>query len=151
MQVDGGIDEFLEHCVGVLDESLAQLLPPTELLQAILTAPVPAAAGTREDGTPSTFEILGTCPTQHFTRESAPRPPKPGEPSELEYIASRVFGTREPEAMERIRHGHAVLGAYTNEAGATVMTSGSTDWAHGLAARDPQIEQITRNLLTRLG
>src|SRR5438477_90194 len=106
---------------------------------------------TGEDGTPSTFEILGTCPTQHFTRETAPRPPKPGEPSELEYIASRVFGTREPEAMERIRHGHAVLGAYTNEAGATVMTSGSTDWAHGLAGRDPQIEQITRNVLTRLG
>ena len=69
---------------------------------------------TGEDGTPSTFEILGTCPTQHFTRETAPRPPKPGEPSELEYIASRVFGTREPEAMDRIRHGHAVLGAYTN-------------------------------------
>src|SRR4051812_22359169 len=106
---------------------------------------------TGEDGTPSTFEILGTCPTQHFTRETAPRPPKPGEPSELEYIASRVFGTREPEAMERIRHGHAVLGAYTNDAGATVVTSGSTDWAHGLAARDPQIEQITRNVLTRLG
>lgn len=106
---------------------------------------------TGEDGTPSTFEILGTCPTQHFTRETAPRPPKPGEPSELEYIASRVFGTREPEAMERIRHGHAVLGAYTNDAGATVVTSGSTDWAHGLAGRDRQIEQITRNLLGRLG
>jgi hypothetical protein len=106
---------------------------------------------TGEDGTPSTFEILGTCPTQHFTRETAPRPPKSGEPSELEYIASRVFGTRDPEAMERIRHGHAVLGAYTNKAGATVITSGSTDWAHGLAARDPQIEQITRNLLRRLG
>jgi hypothetical protein len=69
----------------------------------------------------------------------------------LEYIASRVFGTREPETMERIRHGHAVLGAYTNKAGATVMTSGSTDWSHGLAGRDPQIEQITRNVLTRLG
>jgi hypothetical protein len=103
-----------------------------------------------EDGTPPTFEILGTCPTQHFTRETAPRPPKPDEPSELEYIAARVFGTREPEAMERIRHGHAVLGAYTNAAGATVVTSGSTDWAHGLAGRDPQIERITRNVLTRL-
>lgn len=110
---------------------------------------LPYATG--EDGTPSTFEILGTCPTQHFTRETAPRPPKPGEPSELEYIASRVFGTREPEAMDRIRHGHAVLGTYTNDAGATVVTSGSTDWAHGLAARDPQIEQITRNVLGRLG
>ena len=32
-----------------------------------------------------------------------------------------------------------------------VVTSGSTDWAHGLAGRDPQIEQITRNLLGRLG
>ena len=106
---------------------------------------------TGEDGTPPTFEILGTCPTRHFTRETAPRPPKPGEPSELEYIASRVFGTREPEAIERIRHGHAVLGAFTNDAGATVLTSGSTDWAHGLAGRDPQIEQITRNVLTRLG
>jgi hypothetical protein len=106
---------------------------------------------TGEDGTPATFEILGTCPTQHFTHETAPRPPKPGEPSELQYIASRVFGTRDPEATERIRHGHAVLGAYTNEAGATVLTSGSTDWAHGLRERDPQIEQITRNVLTKLG
>ena len=103
------------------------------------------------DGTPSSFEILGTCPTQHFTRQTAPRPPQPDEPSELEYIASRVFGTRAPQAMERIRHGLAVLGAYTNEAGATVLTSGSTDWAHGLAGRDPQIEQITRNVLRRLG
>jgi hypothetical protein len=106
---------------------------------------------TGEDGTPATFEILGTCPTQHFTRETAPRPPRPGEPSELEYIAARVFGTRDPAAMERIRHGHAVLGAYTNDADATVVTSGSTDWAHGLAGRDPQVEQITRNVLTRLG
>jgi hypothetical protein len=53
--------------------------------------------------------------------------------------------------MERIRHGHAVLGASTNDAGATVVTSGSTDWAHGLAERDRQIEQITTNVLRRLG
>ena len=106
---------------------------------------------TGEDGTPETFEILGSCPVQHFTRESAPRPPKAGEPSELEYIASRVFGTREPEAIERIRHGHALLGAYTNDAGAIVVTSGSTDWAHGLAGRDSHVEHITRNVLNRLG
>ncbi len=106
---------------------------------------------TGEDGTPANFEILGTCPTQHFTHETAPRPPKPDEPSELQWIASRIFGTRDPASAERIRHGHAVLGAYTNDAGATVLTSGSTDWAHGLRERDPQIEQITRNVLTRLG
>ncbi|HVV36630.1 MAG TPA: N,N-dimethylformamidase beta subunit family domain-containing protein [Acidimicrobiales bacterium] len=106
---------------------------------------------TFEDETPATFEILGICPVQHFTRESAPRPPKPNEPSELEYIAARVFDTRDEWAVEKIRHGHAMLGTYTSPAGGTVVTSGSTDWAHGLANRDPNIEQITRNVLTRLG
>lgn len=106
---------------------------------------------TGEDGTPAGFEILGTCPTRHFTHDTAPRPPAPDEPSELQYLAARVLGTRDPEAVERIRHGHAVLGAFTNEAGGTVVTSGSTDWAHGLAACDPLIEQITRTILTRLG
>lgn len=116
-----------------------------------LDLPRRPAVPTHEDGTPDTFEILGTCPSQHFTPETAPRPPRPGEPGELEYIASRVFGTREPEAVERIRHGHAVLGASTNDDGATVLTSGSTDWAHGLAGRDPHVERITRNVLSRLG
>jgi hypothetical protein len=106
---------------------------------------------TGEDGTPAGFEILGTCPTRHFTHDTAPRPPAPDEPSELQYLAARAFGTRDPEAVERIRHGHAVLGAFTHDAGGTVVTSGSTDWAHGLAARDPLIEQITRTVLTRLG
>ena len=109
--------------------------------------PVP----TFEDETPPTFEILGLVPVQHFTRESAPRPPHPKEPSELEYIAARVFDTRDDWAVEKIRHGHAMLGAYTNDAGATVVTSGSTDWAHGLDGRSPNIEQITRNVLSKLG
>jgi hypothetical protein len=73
--------------------------------------PVP----TGEDGTPPSFEILGTCPTQHFTRETAPRPPGPGEPSELEYIASRVFGTRDPEAIERILGEHRAVARITGD------------------------------------
>lgn len=106
---------------------------------------------TGEDGTPTDFEILGTAPAAHFTRETAQRPPAPGEPSELEFIASRLFGSREPELAERIRHGHAVLGSYISSGDGTVVTSGSTDWAHGLAARDPKIEQITHNVLDGLG
>ena len=103
------------------------------------------------DGTPEGFTILGTAPAAHFTRTTATRPPPPDQPSELEFIAARLFGTRDPADAERIAHGHAVLGTYTSPAGGVVVTSGSTDWAHGLAARDPQVEQITRNLLDRLG
>ena len=99
---------------------------------------------TGSDSTPEGFEILGTAPAAHFTRDTATRPPKPDEPSEIEFLASRLFATRDDAAIEKIAHGHAVLGAYTSAAGGTVITSGSTDWAHGLAGRDPQIEQITR-------
>ncbi len=105
---------------------------------------------THSDGTPESFTILGTAPAAHFTRTTAARPPKPDEPSEIEFIASRLFGTRDAAGVEAIAHGHAVLGTWTSEAGGTVVTSGSTDWAHGLAGRDPQIEQITRNLFDRL-
>ena len=90
-------------------------------------------------------------PAAHFTRTTATRPPRPQDPSEVEFIAARVFGDRSPEAVERIAHGHAVLGTFTTAGGGVVITSGSTDWAHGLAGRDPQIEQITRNILDRLG
>lgn len=106
---------------------------------------------THSDGTPDTFEILGTAPAAHFTRTTATRPPRPEDPSEVEFIAARTFGTRDAEAVERISYGHAVLGCYTSPGGGTVVTSGSTDWAHGLAGRDAQIERITANILDRLG
>ncbi len=106
---------------------------------------------TLSDGTPSTFEILGTAPAAPFTRTTSARPPKPNEPAEDEFVAGRLFGTRDPEAVAKVQHGHAVLGSYTSPAGGTVITSGCTDWAHGLAERDPNVEQITRNILTRLG
>ncbi len=105
---------------------------------------------TGQDGTPDTFVILGTAPAAHFTRTTAARPPKPTEPAENEFIAARLFGTRDPAAVERIDHGHAVLGTYTSSGGGTVVTSGCTDWAHGLAGRDDQVERITANVLDRL-
>ena len=105
---------------------------------------------TGEDGTPAGFEILGTAPAAHFTRATASRPPAPNEPSEVEFISSRLFDERTPAAVERIAHGHAVLGSYVSAGGGTVVTSGCTDWVWGLAERDPLVEQISRNILDRL-
>jgi hypothetical protein len=106
---------------------------------------------TGSDGTPSSFEILAMVPAAHFTRTTAARPPKPHEPSEIEFLASRVFDSRDPAAVTRIAAGQAMLGTYVSPGGGTVITSGSTDWAHGLAGRDEQIERITSNILDRLG
>ena len=106
---------------------------------------------TGSDGTPTDFQILGMVPAAHFTRTTATRPPKPHEPSEIEFLAARLFDSRDDAAVARIAHGQAMLGTYTSPGGSTVITSGSTDWAHGLAGRDEQVEQITRNILDRLG
>ncbi len=106
---------------------------------------------TGSDGTPPDFEILGTAPAAHFTRTTASRPPASHEPSEIEFISSRLFDERSPEAVERIAHGHAVLGSYVSAGGGTVITSGSTEWVWGLAERDRAVEQITRNIFDRLG
>ncbi len=108
---------------------------------------LPYPTGT--DGTPEGFEILGTSPAASFTRETAARPPKPGQLSELEFDAWRLFGNHERAATDRLANGHAVLGTYTR--GGTVVTTGCTDWAMGLAERDRQVEQVTHNILDRLG
>jgi hypothetical protein len=80
---------------------------------------------TGRDGTPTNFVVLGTCPARWHPDDA--------------YWYDR---------FEQGRIGASVLGTYTR--GGTVVTTGSTDWAHGLRGRDPMVERITRNVLDRL-
>ncbi len=80
---------------------------------------------THRDGTPESFTILGTCPARWAPGDS--------------YWYDR---------FPKDRTGAAVLGLYTR--GGTVVTAGTTDWAHGLSGNDPAVVQITRNVLDRL-
>jgi len=84
--------------------------------------PVP----TGRDGTPTDFTILATCPAKWHPGDSQ-------------------FYDRFP--VDRV--GASVLGTYTR--GGTVVTVGSTDWAHGLKGQDPMVVRITQNVLERLG
>jgi hypothetical protein len=76
---------------------------------------------TGQDGTPKDFEILGIARL----------------PSDWNFAA------REPMTCRRA----ATLGLYT--AAGTVFTAATTDWPR-LLATDPQVEAITRNVITRL-
>jgi hypothetical protein len=85
---------------------------------------------THRDGTPESFVILATCPTRWHPDDALwydrfPRDPS-GAPAQ----------------------GAAVMGLY--ERGGTVLTTGTTDWAHGLRGGDPAVERITKNILDRL-
>ena len=80
---------------------------------------------THSDGTPKSFTILGSCPAQWAPDDC------------LWY-----------DRFPKDRVGAAVLGIYTQ--GGTVVTAGSTDWAHGLRGNDPAVVKITRNVLDQL-
>lgn len=80
---------------------------------------------THQDGTPKTFEVLGTCPVRWH-------------PDDCEWY----------ERWEIGHTGNACMGIYTQ--GGTVFTAATTDWAHGLSGKDKAVEQITRNVLDRL-
>jgi hypothetical protein len=109
--------------------------------------PVPTGV----DGCPDDFEILATAPAAPFDRATSMRPIREGERSELEFNAFCVLGDDGAESCERLAHGHGVLGAYRHPGGGEVVTSGCTDWAHGLAGRDPDVETITHTILKQLG
>jgi hypothetical protein len=84
---------------------------------------------THRDGTPKGFTILATAPAKWAPGDSWWYERWPG-----------------PDHT-----GHAVLGLYTTAVGGTVVTCGSTDWAHGLKGGDEAVMRITRNVLDRLG
>jgi hypothetical protein len=81
---------------------------------------------TFQDGTPEGFQILASCPARWH-------------PDDCEWY----------EKWEKNRTGNAILGSYTR--GGTVVTTGSTDWAHGLRGKDATVIQITKNVLNKLG
>lgn len=88
--------------------------------------PVP----TGRDGTPENFVILATSPARWHPDDALWYDRFPRDPSGAPAL------------------GAAVLGTYTR--GGTVVTVGSTDWAHGLRGGDDSVERITRNILDRL-
>ncbi len=89
---------------------------------------LPVATG--RDGTPEGFTILATCPTRWHPDDALWYDKFPRDPSGAPAQGSAVFGT------------------YTR--GGTVVTTGTTDWAHGLRGGDAVVERITRNILDRL-
>ena len=53
------------------------------------------------------------------------------------------------EHVARLAHGRCVMGTFTKGRG-TVFNAGSVDWAYGLDG-DPLVQQVTANVLARLG
>ena len=99
-------------------------------------------------GVPENLEIIAVAPAAFGEEERGYAPIIP--PENLDIIARDVFADESAATRRRLLHGHAVMASFRRGAG-EVFNGGTTEWAHGLAARDPFVERITRNVLRRFG
>jgi hypothetical protein len=68
---------------------------------------------------------------------------------DLDFMASRLYGSTSDDAKDRVRHGNAAMLACRPYAGGgEVVTIGSTDWVFALD--DPAVDRVTRNVVRRL-
>ncbi len=63
---------------------------------------------------------------------------------------ARIGGERRVVLVARVLRGHAAMVSFRRGKG-EVFNGGATERAHGLAAGDPYVERITRNVLRRFG
>jgi hypothetical protein len=109
-----------------------------------------------DDGLPHPVPHLGVPPALEII---ATAPATLGEPEHEEYsrfvppeafdVLARAWGGADTPALRRrMMRGHAVMASFARGAG-EVFNAGTTEWAYGLAARNPFVERITRNVLDR--
>ncbi len=97
-------------------------------------------------GTPANLEIIAMAPAAFAESPSPYRALIP--PEMLEVVAEIAHGDTSAEAQARMLRGHAVMASFRKGRG-EVFNAGTTEWAHGLAAGDPFVTRITRNVLKR--
>ncbi len=100
-------------------------------------------------GVPENLEIIGIAPCA-FGEESGRGYNPIIPPEKLDVIAQVTLGDSGPEAQASILRGHAVLASFRRGEG-EVFNTGTTEWVHGLGAKDPFVEVITHNVLRRFG
>jgi len=100
---------------------------------------------------PSHTEVVAFTPSSNLGEGDYPASIAAlGDQCDLEFIAQRIYGGLDDDALARARYGNAVMLTCKpfGDGGGTVATIGSTDWVYGLT--DPQVAQVTANVMRRL-
>ncbi len=116
-----------------------------------LQLPIPNAFAI-EAGVPANAEIVGCVPSSNLGVGEYPKSIAAlSDQGDLEFIAERIFAD-DPDALRKARFGNAVMLTCRpfGDAGGEVVTIGTTDWVFALAS-DAAAQQVTRNVLDRLG
>jgi hypothetical protein len=108
---------------------------------------LPYALGT--DGAPDDIEIIGLGLATLFEADHGNHGSTFFIGSEdLELVTLGIHGEATPQAMDTRSRGSGMIASFRRGKG-EVFNAGSCEWIAGLIRKDPQIEQVTRNVLNR--
>ena len=91
-------------------------------------------------------EILALSPATLL--ETSPDPAPFIGQNDAREVAEDLFGEVTEETLARVSRGAGMIGHYRRGAG-DVLNAASCNWVAGLIARDPLVERVTANILTR--
>jgi hypothetical protein len=139
-----GTDLRYGDALGLADTIVAYEVDGCDLT---MEAGLPVA--THSDGAPAGLEVLATAPARLWSQTDQPSR-YAQDPGELESVAQVVHGDDWEANLVRYRNNHAVVATFDVPDGGTIFNAGCTDWTCGIEAGDPDVQQITRNVLDRL-
>ncbi len=68
--------------------------------------------------------------------------------SETHWIAEQIYRDQSPETIDKVKRGNGVMIHWSRGKG-EVFNAATCEWVMGLSRRDPQVEQVTRNVLNQ--
>lgn len=104
------------------------------------------------DGAPEEVEILGLVPAVKFEEDRFGGQVPLGDPGVAKLIPELegIYFVTRPDRTQRPVYGCGALVCLQRGDG-TIYNTGATEWVAGLVHRDVFVEQVTRNVLRRLG
>ncbi len=103
-------------------------------------------------GMPADIEVVAVAPASSLGVGDYPKSISAlSDQGDLEFVAERLYGSTDEDALARVRYGNAVMLVCRpfGESGGEVVTVGTTDWVFGLDD-DAAVQQVTHNILHRL-
>jgi len=107
---------------------------------------LPYATGT--DGAPDNLAILGLGLATVAEADHANEHKLFIGDDDVRFVATALYGKVTPETIDRCSRGAGMIALFEHGQGC-VFTAGTCEWVAGLIDRDPQVEQVTRNVLDR--
>ncbi len=103
------------------------------------------------DNTPEDLEIVAFTPASNLGVGEYPKSISAlNDQGDMEFVAERLYGSVNEDAIRRVRHGNAVMVVARpfGPAGGEVVNIGTTDWTFGLSG-DPAVSRVTKNVIAR--